>query len=565
MARLAFAVLLLAAQGPCFTEAACFKPVSPESHLELVKDTYSADHGKAVVRYTLDDYALANWAHTVNFPSDMKTTFYNRMNFGNVCEPQALYQYAIGHYPCTVRDSMRLIEGVMGRIEQQVGGNVIKFKKTTTAECDRIGTTGKGRCVRFKYAEGAGTSYHSGTGVITLGKYWNNIGRIYHELGHALGMAHEHQREDRDTYLKVLYASNEAHQEWRYNLGHAVTEPTWWANNNKKKPCEQYSTEFDYASVSLYWAVDKDADDDADGLQRKETPRYISQGKPQHDWTHNKWNKGFSDDDKYAMRMRLDEIGVSGAAALAQDANPVAHAAELARFCPAGYHVTKDYVPGGFALSGPYRREPYTVKSAFPELSGGLRVSAAECANECSVDAKCRAFEYRLKGQYGYCFLNKQPAPNVVGSPAGWRFCTKIAWAVATRHIPSTGHHAGDAMRGSVDNCKNTCSRRDDCAGFTELDGICYFYKSAGPLVVHAAANWYSSPTHKIWSVTTRQIPSTGHHAGDAMRGSVESCKHTCVHRNDCAGFTELDGICYFYKSAGPLVAHAAANWYAAK
>jgi len=50
-------------------------------------------------------------------------------------------------------------------------------------------------------------------------------------------------------------------------------------------------------------------------------------------------------------------------------------------------------------------------------------------------------------------------------------------------------------MLGSVDSCKSTCGGRDDCAGFTELGGVCYFYKSAGPLMPHAAANWHRNPT----------------------------------------------------------------------
>ena len=33
----------------------------------------------------------------------------------------------------------------------------------------------------------------------------DNVGSIAHEIGHALGFWHEHQRPDRDEFVKVLY------------------------------------------------------------------------------------------------------------------------------------------------------------------------------------------------------------------------------------------------------------------------------------------------------------------------------------------------------------------------
>ena len=60
-----------------------------------------------------------------------------------------------------------------------------------------------------------------------------------HEIGHALGMWHEHQREDRDRYIKVV---NE-------NLG------SWARTNFKPRPkgsTHDYGVPYDYNSVMHY-------------------------------------------------------------------------------------------------------------------------------------------------------------------------------------------------------------------------------------------------------------------------------------------------------------------------
>jgi len=60
--------------------------------------------------------------------------------------------------------------------------------------------------VEFKYGEGCWSyiGHIGGMQTISLSDYCNSVGPVAHEMAHALGFLHEHQRRDRDDYVEVL-------------------------------------------------------------------------------------------------------------------------------------------------------------------------------------------------------------------------------------------------------------------------------------------------------------------------------------------------------------------------
>ncbi len=69
-----------------------------------------------------------------------------------------------------------------------------------------IPRTSETQHILFKYAP-TGPNLVSGSNPVTVEINLLTRGQICHETGHALGLAHEHQRPDRNTYVNVLYAN----------------------------------------------------------------------------------------------------------------------------------------------------------------------------------------------------------------------------------------------------------------------------------------------------------------------------------------------------------------------
>ncbi|GFW83250.1 astacin [Trichonephila clavipes] len=77
-----------------------------------------------------------------------------------------------------------------------------------------------------------------GAQKLSLGNGCNYVGTIVHELGHALGLFHEHQRSDRDEYINVYLQNVIANQTHNFKKTESSKELIF--------------TSYDYSSIMHY-------------------------------------------------------------------------------------------------------------------------------------------------------------------------------------------------------------------------------------------------------------------------------------------------------------------------
>ncbi|UYV66423.1 hypothetical protein LAZ67_4001619 [Cordylochernes scorpioides] len=113
-------------------------------------------------------------------------------------------------------------------------------------------TDGCHRCHSFIGRKGTGVQ------VLSLGKGCDSHGTILHELGHAVGFAHEHNRSDRDDYLNIFWENINPRADKRgsYRVWKGAIKKGAAGYKDqflKLKPYEnRLLTTFDYNSVMLY-------------------------------------------------------------------------------------------------------------------------------------------------------------------------------------------------------------------------------------------------------------------------------------------------------------------------
>ncbi|GBN16024.1 Astacin-like metalloprotease toxin 1 [Araneus ventricosus] len=102
--------------------------------------------------------------------------------------------------PYYIDPSLKRIENLIQQaIDQYHNHTCIRFVKRTN-ERNFIRLVKRGGC--YSYVGKVG-----GAQELSLGRGCWYVGTIVHELGHAIGLFHEHQRSDRDQYLNV-YSNN---------------------------------------------------------------------------------------------------------------------------------------------------------------------------------------------------------------------------------------------------------------------------------------------------------------------------------------------------------------------
>lgn len=120
------------------------------------------------------------------------------------------------------------IAGNMGSINvNKINSAVSEYNNKTNTQW--IYRTNQANYVEFIFGSSSGSDgwahigYQGGKQTISLDQYIS-VGSVIHEMGHTVGLYHEHTRKDRDQYVKILWNNIQSGQSYNFNIYNSGTD-----------------------------------------------------------------------------------------------------------------------------------------------------------------------------------------------------------------------------------------------------------------------------------------------------------------------------------------------------
>lgn len=158
------------------------------------------------------------------------------------------YEFITSHFSV---DEIYYIKKSMARWQETT---CLKFRPATSADKNRI---------RFQNGRGCNSllGMSGGTQPINLEARGCRFTGLYlHEIGHAIGLVHEHQLPDRDKYIYIIYDN-------------VAPSMRIWFNKYSTKDVNQYGVPYEYSSVMHYGVTAFSKDGSSQTIRAKDRSR----------------------------------------------------------------------------------------------------------------------------------------------------------------------------------------------------------------------------------------------------------------------------------------------------